>query len=270
MRVEERQVDGLELDQLEQQQQTKLGEEVDELPDLAGEEVVDVERMGQDVLLDVMHQIFEGKQVNLSALSLPQREERALQALQSAVSGRRTNLDTFLYAVDRRSLLEQALAVLQPNLVHDVDPQLTVMNAELQHLAKNVTELRETLVDLEDGQDEAMAVRPKYLAGQAVGETEDKPGNEPGAKPGAKPGPGGETEAAGTEEKHRASRAPKQAATNERSTLSDGPAVEPQERPSTLFDGPEAVREERPTSLGDPAEIAAAHDALPWWRRPSS
>jgi len=268
VRVEERQVDGLELDQLEQQQQTKLAEKDEELPELAGEEVVDVEGAGHDVLLGLMHRIFEGKHVNLAALSLPQREERALQALQSAVSGRRTNLDTFLYAVDRRSLLEQALAVLQPNLVHGVDPQLAAMNAELQHLAKNVTELRENLVDLEDGQDEAMAVRPKHLAGQAVGETADKPSDGVNAAPDA--------EATGTPDGAKADKA-KADARAKRSKRSDGPApatppeaeIETAPKRSTLSEGPDVVREERPTTLGDPADIAAAHAALPWWRRPS-
>lgn len=251
MRAEERQVDGLELDHLEQQEEGKLAEKDGELPEIAGEEVVDIETAGHDVLLELMHQIFDRKTVNLGALSLPKREQRALEALQSAVAGRLTNFDTFLYADDRRSLLEQSLAVLQPNLVHHIDPQLATMNAALQDLAKNVSSLREELIDLLDGQDEALAVRPKHLRGVAVGETEDKPEATPDPEAEATPDPkAGAKAAAKAKAKPRAK-------------------PEPDARSSTLLDGPEAVREERPTSLGDPAEIAAAQQALPWWRRPS-
>lgn len=249
MRIEEKRVDGPDLERTAEQQETLLAEKKDaDLPELAGEEVRDTDGGRKDQLLGLMRMIFEDKDVEIEQLALPQRETIALGALHSAVHGRRTNHETFLFAADRRSLLEQALAVLQPNLIESLDPQLAAMSADLRRLTHHVTQLRETLMVLEDGQDEIMAVRPKHLAGQTVGLPVD-PDVDPDA-------PKTSTLSSGPEAK-REDRA---------STLSKGPEVKREDRASTLSRGPEVKRETPPTSLGDPAEIEEAA-RTPWWRR---
>ena len=270
MRVDERQIDGPDLERAEAQQKTLLAErEEAELPRLAGEEVLDVEQPGTEPLLAAIQTIFEDRYLDVVELRLPQREERALEALQAAVHGRTPNLDQFVLAADRRSLLEQALAVLQPNLTHGSQQQIAAMSDELQHISRHVGALRESLMILEDGQDdlmsEAIDKRARLAAGGAAA---GSPAPTPG-KPGSPAKPARPARPADPDAPRPASAlsGPGPEVTHERPpTTLVGPEVTQERRPTTLT-GPDVDAPPRPeTSLGDAAEIAAAAQ-VPWWRR---
>lgn len=256
MRVDEKQVDGLDLEREEEQQQTLIEEhEESEFPEIAGEEVRDLHGERSSVLLDAIRTILEDeKKFSVSRLGLPQREARALEALQGAVSGRNVHLGTFVFAEDRRALLEQALAVLQPNLTSGDKTELAVIHDEMEVLIKRVAVLRHSLTNLEDAQDELME-GDRAVTKAADADTDDKP----------KPSDPDAPRPAST-----LSKGPEVKVEPQPSTLATGPEVKPEsEAPSTLVTGP-AIKPEPdgPTTLGDPAEIERAAAQLPWWRRP--
>jgi hypothetical protein len=149
LRAEDKQVAGPELArevQLEQSALEKSDEE--ELPEVLGE-LTDLAHAKRSEVLSAVHAILMREHVVIDMLRLPQRELRALQALQQAVDGRDAKLHRFVFASDRRDLLEQALAMLQPNLV---------AGARTHHwLVARVGELRHQLRNLEDSQDELLA-----------------------------------------------------------------------------------------------------------------
>ncbi len=256
MRVEEKQVDGLDLEHQEEQQETLLAETKEaELPQLVGEEVRDLDDERSVQLMVAMRMIFERKHVNVTHLRMPERETLALEALQAAVSGRSTNVDQFVYASDRRSMLEQALAILQPNLTGGAEQQLAAMSQDFNVLSKQVSELRDSLMNLEDGQDELMASELKRFAVKAAdGETTDKPKPVP-SDPDAPRLPS------------TLSRGPEVQPEPKTSTLSTGPEATLERDPTTLSSGPEATLERGPTTLGDADEIVAEAKKQPWWKR---
>ena len=277
MRVEEKEVDGLDLEHQEEQKEALLAETKEaELPKLAGEEVRDLEKERTAQLMVAMRMIFERKHLNVTHLRMPQRETLALQALQAAVSGRTTNVDQFVFASDRRSMLEQALAVLQPNLTGGAEQQLAAMSQDFQILSKQVSELRDSLMNLEDGQDELMAgERDRAIAKAGDADTADKP--KPKSDPDAprpastlskgdevKPTPKHTTLGSGpevTEAKYQTgpstlSTGPEAKVEPKTTTLSSGPDASYQSGPSTLSSGgPEVKLDRGPTTLGDEAEI---------------
>lgn len=286
MRVEEKQVDGLDLEHHEEQQEVLLAEtKEDELPKLAGEEVRDLEKERSVQLITAMRMIFERKHLNVTHLRMPQRETLALEALQAAVSGRSINIDQFVYASDRRSMLEQALAILQPNLTGGAEQQLAAMSHDFQMLSKEVSELRDSLMNLEDGQDELMANEHERRVGKAgSADTADKP-KPPKSDPDAprpastlskgdevKPAPKATTLSTGPDAKlerepSMLSKGPEAKTEAKTTTLSSGPEASYESGPSTLSSGPEAKLERGPTTLGDEAEIIAEAKKKPWWKR---
>jgi hypothetical protein len=252
VRLEDKQVDGPDLERDEEQKQTLLAEgEESELGALAGEEVLGSEHDHSHDLLASIRLILENKHLTVSQLGLPQREALALEALQSAVTGRNTNLGTFIYAEDRRSLLEQALAVLQPGLTGGAQQQLAAMSNDFQILSKQVGELRASLTNLEDGQDELFASDHRREQ-QSDTDSADKPKPKPSDPDAPRPA----TTLTGAEVKP----APKT------SMLSTGPDAKLERLPSTLT-GPERKPDPEPaTTLGDPAEIEQAAKKKPWWK----
>jgi len=239
VRADEKQVDGPDLER-EQEKETHVKHEEEELLPDAGEQARDLDQARSGMLLGAMRMILEKQHLAVSSLRLPQREERALAALQAAVSGRTSNTDRFVYAEDRRSLLEQALAVLQPNLAGGDKALLAEMHEQMSMLTRRVSQIRSELEHLEEGQDELIAHELRADKAEA-GDTDDKP----------KPTP--------TEPD-----APKPA-----STL-NGPDIKAAPRPPSSLVGPDLKEAPKPpTSLGDPAELEAARKKLPWWRRPS-
>lgn len=286
MRIEEKQVDGLDLEHQEEQQEVLLAETKEAgLPKLAGEEVHDLEKERSVQLMTAMRMIFEDEHLNVTHLQMPQRETRALEALQAAVRGRSTNIDKFVYASDRRSMLEQALAILQPNLTGGAEQQLAAMCQDFKILSKQVSELRDSLMNLEDGQDELMANEHERGTGKAAdAETTDKPKpatSDPDApRPAStlskgdevKPAPKTTTLSSGPDAKlerepSTLSSGPEAKSGPKATTLSSGPDAKYEPGPSTLSSGPEAKLERGPTTLGDADEIVAEAKKKPWWKR---
>lgn len=251
MRQEDKEVDGPELEQAEERKRENelVEEDEQELLDLDGkpyEMEHDRERGGGAIA--AMRHILEGRHIVINDLDLSQRELKALEALKTAKTGKSGDLDKFVYAEDRRTLLEQALAVLQPDLVHlDSD--------SFDELIKEVSDLRTQLNAREDAQEEL----PHHAEAEKTSETDtddkdDKDDKDDNDKDDDKSLDG-----------------PERKIEKPKSSLSDGKEVMAAEKPkSSLSDGKEAAPAAKaPTSLGDAKEIAAAEKALPFWRKPS-
>lgn len=268
MRTEDKEVDGLDLELAERQHKAILGPDRDaktwtdgSLPEFGGEEQRDVDRERGTRLIDAMRQILESREgvsekrvtadaLKIDELGLPERESKALHALQDAVTGR-SETGTFVYAEDRRELLEQALAVLQPNLASGATSEVTELPMSMAELTRSVGELRETLGDLEDAQEELLGDAKAAFA------EKPKPGKPEDPVDPDKPKP--PSMLTGGPEAKREERP---------STLSTGPEAKIEPAKSTLSEGP-AVKDEPagPTTLGDEKEIAEVQKT-PWWRRP--
>lgn len=261
MRAEDKELEGPDLARAEQHQElhTPVGGEHEEteLPEIAGEQVRDIDRERGSRLIDAMRQILGDNVLNVEQLALPQHELQALKALQTAITGR-GEMDLFVFAEDRKSLLEQALAVLQPNLSSGKATELAELSGSLDLLTKSVAQVREQLAGLIDAQDELLGdERQRFLAANA--ETDDKP--KPGSKPSDPdaPRPASTVSGPGPEVKREA----------RPSALSTGPEAKRPEHVSTVSGpGPEVTRVDQPTTLGEPAEIAKAA-VQTWWKKPS-
>lgn len=279
MRIEEKEIDGLEIEHAERQRETSLAQEREatartegELPEFAGEQSRDIERERGTRLIDAMRQLLAGEELAISQLGLPAREAKALEALKAAVTGR-NETDMFVYAEDRRSLLEQALAVLQPNLTSGKESELAEMAQSMEQLTRAVGSFREALGSLGDAQEELIGEDKKaYELAAAPGDKDDKPKPKPSDPDAPRPA----TTLTGPERPVPAKPAttlvgpevkpdPKPA-----STLSTGPEVKAAPKPeSMLSTGPEVKPEpDAPTTLGDEKEIAEVEKKKPWWRRP--
>jgi hypothetical protein len=275
VRAEDKELEGPELEREERTREPAAHEE-EELPVIGGEELRDVELAHRSTLFDAIRLVLAGEHVTISLLYLPQRETHALEALQAAVTGH-DSVGEFVFAEDRRALLEQGLAVLQQTVTHGDPAQLAELHAKFDELAVQVTELRERLVSLEDAQDDLIDEKRDREKAEAEdeGDQDDKP-----AKP--------EDAALDGPERPAEPKPPSTVAGPERpaeprppSTLyGDAPAEAP--RPPSTVAGPERPAEPRPPSTlyGDappdpprpPSELAAegaaAEAQKPWWRRP--
>lgn len=238
MRADEKQVDGPDLER-EQDKETLVEQEEHELLPDAGEQVRDLSQAKGTELLSAMRMILEKQQLSVSSLRLPQREAKALEALQAAVSGRTANTDRFVYAEDRRSMLEQALAVLQPNLAGGDRELQAELHEQMAKLTKKVAEVRTDLQNLQDAQDELTANEVRANKGEA-GDQDDKPTPVDVDPDAPKP-----------------------------KTSLTGPELAAIAKPPSSLAGPDLEEPPTPPStLGDPAEIAEAQKKKPWWRRP--
>lgn len=251
MRAEEKEVEGPAVEREVGLEKLDEAAEHEALPEIGGEELRDVERPEGTLLLDAMRQILKNEPLNIEQLVLPARELRALDALQKAVSGK-DDRNMFVFAEDRKSMLEQALAVLQPNLTASgLTSELTEMNDSIEQLTTRVTELRHKLSNLSDAQDELMADEKERFIEAAAGETADKP-----AKPSDPDAPRPASILAGP--------GPAVEWKEKPITVDKGPEAKREEHVSTLSKGAEVKREDKVTTLGDPKEIAAGP---PWWQR---
>jgi len=273
VQLEDKLVDGREAAHAESQQRADVlehGEETLPAPMVEAVEDAALERRGQ--LLGAIRMILDRQTLTVNQLRLPQRESRALEALQVASSGKSRDLGQFVYATDRRDMLERALAVLQPDLTHADDQTARELSAQFADLSARVSELRQALTDLEDSQDELLDGHQK-----ATREKGDPDSTESNAKPTPKPSapdaPRPATTLVGPEvpeptrppttlvgpEVPEPARPP---------TTLVGPEVPEPARPPTTLVGPELAPEAPPaSSLGDADELAAKAK-LPWWRRP--
>jgi hypothetical protein len=169
-----------------QQRQELLDRDENQLPSPIVEAIQDQGRERRAQLLGAVRMILGHQTLEVGQLRMPARETRALSALQVAVEGRSADLNEFVYATDRRDLLERALGVLQPDLLHTDDQSAHGLRAQLKDLSERVGELRHRLTVLEDAQDDLLRGTPEVAA--LTTEPTDKPGDKPAAKPaGAKP-----------------------------------------------------------------------------------
>jgi hypothetical protein len=208
LRFEDKDVDGPELDRDKGQRESDLVQEDEEEVDAIRIEDV-LAQQHESSLLAAMREILEHRHVVINDLALPQKELRALEALKAAVTGKDGELSQFVYASDRRDLLEQALAVLQPRVMSD-------LTRPFQDLVQRIGLLRHDLKDLEDAQDELLEANQEVGLDKADADTADKPKPKPDAKP-------------------------------EDMSL-DGPERK-FPKPTTTFDGPEPKITKPPTSL---------------------
>jgi hypothetical protein len=302
LRTDDKEVDGPDIEAAEERRrQSELVEyKDDELHDLDGLPETFLEAGRTSEVVGAMRAILEGDHIVVNDLKLPKRQLVALEALKAAFEGKDSKLSRFVYAEDRRQLLEQALAVLQPELA-----ALGHQGALFEELIGKVSTLREKLDHLEDSEEELIEGRVRLEEGHA-GDTDDKDDDDKpsdkndkkaakksGKKPKKKrgddadkdrdlsldgperpvPPKGPSTLDQGPERRDE----PKgdttllggKAAEIERgpTTLSGGKAVELERGPTTLTGGKEAEIDRGPTTLGDEKEIAQAAASEPRWRR---
>ena len=259
MRQEDKEVDGFELEQAEERKrESELIEEDDEdLYDFDGKPEFAREQERTSVIAGAMHKILEREHLVVNDLALSQRELKALEALKTAVEGRDQNLNGFVFAEDRRTLLEQALAVLQP----DIASLAKVGGMPFEELVKDVADLRGRLNVLEDAQEEVEPHKRVEAKGEA-GDTEDKP------KP----------------DDDQSLTGPERKLDKPASSLTgpERPERRDEPKPASSLTGPERKEEPKPpsslagpeineppkqaTTLGDPKEIEE-ETKKPWWRR---
>jgi hypothetical protein len=154
--------DGRQLEQDEIDQRDFLPD--DKLPEIRGAETVgampgvqhEQPRQHRAILLQAVQAILEEQDVEVQQLPLSALELNALESLKAAVDGREQHLGQFVYATDRRDMLEQALAVLQPNFVHGAPNQLQQLKWAFDEMQGKISELRARLTSLDDAQDELM------------------------------------------------------------------------------------------------------------------
>jgi len=291
VQLEDKLVDGLEAAHAESRQREDIedrGEETLPEPILEAMASASLERSAH--LLGAVRILLDGQSLDIGALQMSTTETVALEALQVATTGRGA-LGEFVYAEDRRDLLERALAVLQPDLSRADNQTARELNAQIADLASRVGEIRETLSALEDAQDEAENEH------RAVPEQASDPGDKPKPKPTPEPsdpdaprppstlaGPGPDvppappapTTLTGKDVAEPAKPpttlvGPEFAERPRPATSLVGPELAPEPAPATTLTGAELAPEPRPaSSLGAPEDLAAAEQAVKraWWKRP--
>ena len=261
MRAEEKELEGPELEREERTREETEREE-EELPVVGGEELRDLALAHRSTLFDALRLVLAGENVTISLLYLPQRETHALEALQAAVTGR-DSVGEFVFAEDRRGLLEQALAVLQQNVTHGDPEQLAELHAKFDEVTEQVTELRAHLMNLEDAQGETFHEGRVQEEEAAEGDQGDKPGTpEPTPEDAALDGP--ERPAEPTPPSTLGGPERPAEPTPPSTLYGDAPAAAP--TPPSTLDGPELPEEPSPPSELA-AESAAAEAEKPWWSR---
>lgn len=174
MRQEDKELDGPDLEQAEERKRENelVEEREDELYDLDGREPAPMHERRSEEVHGAMRTILERGTLVINDLKLPRRHLEALEALKTAVEGRDQKLSRFVYAEDRRTLLEQALAVLQPELA-----SLQDLGEPFQELIAQVGSLRERLDKLEDAEEELVEGRAKDAVVDES-DSDDKPDDE--------------------------------------------------------------------------------------------
>jgi hypothetical protein len=238
LRQEEKEVDGFELERAEERKRESelIEEDEEELADLDGQRELSREQGHTTVVSAAMRKILEREHIVINELHLNQRELRALDALKTAVDGRDQEIHGFVFAEDRRTLLEQALAVLQP----EIATLEQLGGTQYEGLVKEIADLRGQLDVLEDAQEEIEPHKAKAEKGEAT-DSDDKPDDDASLD------------------------GPERKIDKPASTLS-GPERKPENKPETTLTGPEIKPEPKPpTSLDDPKDIEEA--AKPPWKK---
>jgi hypothetical protein len=262
LRQEDKEVDGHELKRAQRLEHNELETKRDDLlPAPALDQVRELARVQRGELLATIQAIFARDRVILDTLRFPQHELRALAALKTAVDGRDLELSQFVYASDRKELLEQALAVLQPNL--------ELRDASYLRLVRDVQKLRDTLARREAAQDELEDFHARKHIEHAAG-VDDKDDSDD-------KGDAGERRGEDVEQALQASTlygAEHAAVPATPSTLFGDAATPSPPLPSTLYGDAPPSSPPPPSTLGDPTTSETAPTQSqeaprkPWWKRP--
>lgn len=290
MQREDKLVDGPDVAQAEKEQRAEIEAQGEETLPAAVVEAVQGAALDQrGELLGAVRMILAGDALTTSELGLPPREARALEALQIAVEGR-GDLGQFVYAEDRRDLLEQALAVLQPGLMYLGGVAAHEIAGQLADIGQRVGALRAHLTRLDDAQEELLEDGQKAALEAAAAEAADKPKPAPVDPDAPRPAttltgpdlpatPPPPSTLAGPGPDVRPSPAPTtltgpdlREPPRPPSTLAGpGPDVVPSPPPTTLT-GPDLAAPPRPPStLSEPGPATPATDEgakKSWWRKP--
>jgi hypothetical protein len=215
----------------------------DRLPEPVTEALHDAALEHRGKLLGAIRMILDRQRIAVGEFHMPQRESLALEALQVAVQGKSSDLDQFVYASDRRDLLERALGVLQPNLTRADERTARELHVQFADLSERVAELRHELTELEDSQDELLESHQKEALETSTA-PDDKPKPTPGAaRPVDPDAPRPPTTLTGPE------LAPEPAAP----TTLTGPELPPERPAPTTLTGPELAPEPAaPSTLTGP------------------
>jgi hypothetical protein len=239
VRQEDKEIDGPDLEHAEERKRENelVEEKEDELHDLDGlpETTLDPARSG--TVLAAMKKVLAGDLIVLNDLPLDRRHLTALEALKTSVEGKDQELSRFVYAEDRRTLLEQALAVLQPEIA-----SIALLGEPFEQLVKDVGELREQLNELEDAEGE--------LIDGLFARQKGKPPSSNDKNDDDDDGDGDDGDGDGNDGDD-----------DDRSLT--GPPREIAKPPSSLTGPPREPPAKKTTTLGDPKELAAAAKAAP-------
>ena len=244
MRYEDREVGGVKADrEIDQERNNELEREDDhEVPAIVPLEVLDDQRELR--VVEAIRSILQNRALVINDLALPKRELDALEALKAAVEAKDGQHARFVFASDRKDLLEQSLAVLQPAIA-----QHTTMFGDM---IERIADLRQSLRGREDAQDELIAQQPAITRVASGTDSDDDQSLDGPERDLAKP-------------ESSLSKGPDVKPEPATSTLADGPAVDEPPAKSMLADGPAVPdRAPAPTTLGEPAEIKSAEK--PWWK----
>jgi hypothetical protein len=247
LRQENKEVDGFELEREEERKrQSDLVEDSErELYDLDGKPEFHRDEAKTSSVAAAMQTILAREHIVINNLDLDKRELRALEALKTAVDGRDQSINGFVFAEDRRALLEQALAVLQPDLVN----LERAGGLSFETLVKDVGELRGKLDSLEDAQEEIEPHKVAAAKGEA-GDTDDDDDDDE----------------SNDDDDDKSLTGPERKISKPSSSLA-GPERKPEPKPASALTGPEHKAEAKPaSSLGDAKEITEAA-RKPWWKR---
>jgi hypothetical protein len=269
--IESREAAHAELQQREEQRMH--GE--DQLPPAVVEAIQDASRERRTQLLGTIRMILGRERVDVERLELPARETRALLALRAAVEGKSAELDQFVYASDRRDLLERALGVLQPDLTHTDDKTAHELHAQLADMSQRIAELRQQLSSLEDAQDELL--HSHVTAAELVAAPGDKPKPKPPPKPADPDAPRPPTTLTGPDVPEprpvpTTLTGPDLPAETPVPTTLTGPDLPAETPVPTTLAGPELPEAPpAPSTLGEDAAATDSPADAPkksWWRRP--
>ena len=250
MRAEEKQVADQDLQRSEMKESLLEGDEKQLQQGLGNEREVSAR---DPELLAAVRDVLDKKPVIARALGLPERETKALEMLQTAVSAR-NHLDKWVYAEDRQQMLEQALAVLQPTLTSSHSTIGSDMRDDLADMIESLHALRTDLADLEDAQEDTIGSATEE---EITTETDDDDDDDD-AKP-------DQTDTAVDTQKAPAS-------------MFEGEQVEHPETPTKIWDDPAPAAipaqklkvvpypAEPPTGPATESETDAARPAF--WKRP--
>jgi hypothetical protein len=258
MDKEDKEIEGPDLAREQQWEEAQVERhEEEELPVAVTDTVRDASFEMRSRMFDALRLILAGETVNVTLFYLPQREAHALEALQAAVTGN-DSMGEFVYAEDRKALLEQSLAVLQQNLTYGDTAQISELQSKFDAMSTQVGELRDQLSVKEDAQEDLEEWHNARML-EHVADTGDKD-DKPDAKPKA--------DAGLVDFIAEALFAMAEVSNTKASTLAGEERPEPGWKSALADGGPEAQHPPKKSSLYDDGDLPAPdvkgmHDPVP-------